>query len=308
MRYWTLFAPVLLAPLPGVAQAADCEPIFDHGDESVVVNGVEIAPGALATQNFQVRVRNAAASDDAAPGVANGSNPCSAIIRISRIGSPTPDFPAYFLRAPGQQQIEILPASDAGGTTRSDVVLANAPAGPSGRAVPFQIGVETEWGLRAGTYVEQLELSLVDSGGTITDRKKLTITITIPAAVSIRLVGAVIGGGGGGPASIDLGTLSSSAETRSQPFGARILSTSPYVVSLNSINSGKLAQDEGSAEILYRLTFDGALVDLSGANLFPYLSATPKSGDFRPMSLVVTPVSAPAGRYSDRITVTLSAL
>src|SRR3546814_10200943 len=92
-----------------------------------------------------------------------------------------------------------------GGSADSDVVIANAPSGAQGRNVPFQIRVPTEWGLQAGTFTDELQLALIDQGGNIVDTSTLTVTILIPSAVSLRLVGAVVGGGGGGPAQVDLG-------------------------------------------------------------------------------------------------------
>lgn len=310
MRYSTFIAPLTLLTASVGANAASCDPVFASESQSVTLNGIEISPGAIASRDIQLRVRNAAnSSDDRADAAPANSKRCPATIRISRLGMPIdPEFPPFTLSAPGQRQIEILPDPQAGGSTKSDITIVNAPSGPQGRAVPFQIGVLTEWGLKAGTYTEQLELSLVNDSGTIVDRTTLTITIVVPPAVSLRLVGAVTGGAMGGPVRIDLGNLSTTAETRSQPFAARILSTAPYVVNFSSTNLGRLAHDQANAQIAYRLYFDNSLVDLAVTNDFPYLSATPRSGDSRPMRIVVPAVTALAGRYSDQITITVSAL
>jgi len=312
MRYPIFLASLSLLASPAAANAAgDCQPVFVNDAQSLTIDGVEIEPGGRSTQDFQVRVQNEAGppGNTSGPSAPGGAGPCRATIRLARlIPSPDPEFPAYLLRAPGNSRIEILPDPASGGTADSDVVIANAPPGPQGRAVPFQIGVPTEWGLKAGTYSEQLQLLLIDENGNIVDRSTLTITIIIPPAVSLRLVGAIIGGVGNGPAQVDLGVLSSSRETHSQPFGARIFSTAPYVVRFNSANLGHLLHEQGGEEIPYRLFFDGALVDLSGGNSFPYPHHTSASGDSRPMRIVVPPVTALAGRYSDRITVTVTAL
>lgn len=315
MRYSTLIAPIFLLAIPATANATDCQPAFLNGDQSLIINGVEIEPGGHATQDFEIRIENTAASTVGAPDDPSlmsdlmDTKPCEAIIRISRIGAtPVPDSPPYSLYASGNRQIEILHDAASGGTADSDVVIANAPPGPQGQNVPFQIGVSTQWGLRAGTYIDQLELSLIDQNGNIADRSTLTVTIVIPPAVSMRLVGAVVGGGGGGPAQVDLGTLSSSSETRSESFGALILSTAPYLVGFSSVNQGKLLHEHGREQVEYNLFFDGALVNLAGANEFSYLNHTPQGGDRRPMSIVVPPVLALAGRYSDRITVTVTAM
>jgi len=172
----------------------------------------------------------------------------------------------------------------------------------------FQITVPTEWGLQAGIFTDELQLSLIDQSGNIVDRSTLTVTILIPPTVSLRLVGAVVGGEGSGPAQVDLGYLSSSKETRSDRFGALIFSTAPYAVRFNSANLGNLLHEQTHEKVPYRLYFDGILVDLAGVNEFSYPTRAPKSGDTRPMSIVVPPVVALAGRYSDRITVTVTAL
>lgn len=311
MRYSTLIASISLLAISGTANAATCQPAFLNGDLSLVIDGIEIEAGGQATRDFQIRVQNAAGPHGGPPGIAGAidAQPCEARIRIARlIASLDPDAPPYWLRAPGNGRIEVLPNPASGGTTDSDVVVANAPPGPQGRAVPFQIGVPTEWGLPAGTYVEQLQLLLIDSTGNVTDRSRLTITINIPPAVSLRLVGAVVGGEGRGPAQVDLGSLSSTTETRSQRFGARIFSTAPYGVRFSSINLGNLLHEQGREKIPYRLYFDGTLVNLEGANEFPYLQHTPKAGDLRPLRIVVPPVVAGAGRYSDRVTITVTAM
>jgi hypothetical protein len=314
MRYSIFLASMSLLVIPGIAMAADCRPVFVGGDQAVTIDGVQIEPGARSTENVQIRIRDAA-SPAGGPGNAPGTSdpadggPCLATIRVSRLGEPAdPAFPPYQLLAPGNNRIEILTEPTAGGTTDSDIAIANVPSGPQGRAVPLRMQVETEWGLRSGTYTEQLQLLLIDGNGEIVDRSNLTVTIIIPPAVSLRFVGAVIGGGAYGPARVDLGNLSSTEETRSQRFGARIFSTSPYIVRFSSTNQGSLIHERGDDRIPYRLYFDGVLVDLNGLTEVSYPERTPATGDRRPMRIVVPAAVAAAGRYSDRITVSVSAL
>lgn len=307
MRYSTLIVPIALLAIPATANAAGCQPAFVGGDQAVVIDGVDIGPGERATRDFSVRVKNTAGSSGQ-PGATDGG-PCGVTIRVARVGaSSIPDLPAYLMSAPGNNQIEILPDSASGGSRNSDVVIANAPSGQQGRNVPFQITVPTEWGLQAGTFTDELQLLLIDQGGNIVDRSTLTVTIIVPSTVSLRLVGAVVGGGGSGPAQVDLGYLSSSKETRSDRFGALIFSTAPYAVRFSSTNLGSLLHEQKHEKVPYRLYFDGILVDLAGTNEFSYPTRAPKGGDTRPMSIVVPPVVALAGRYSDRITVTVTAL
>jgi len=309
MRYPTVIMPFVLAAVPAAASAADCQPAFVNPDQSLVIDGVTIEAGGRATEDFQLRVQNAAAGGSGPSGGGPmGSATCEASIRFARFSAPDPDFPAYSLRAPGNREVEVLPDPASGGTADSDVVIANAPAGPQGRSVPFRLTIPTEWGVRAGSYIEQLQAQLLDRDGNVVDTAAVTITVTVPSAVSLRLVGAVVGGSAGGPAQIDLGNLSSTRETRSEPFGALILSTAPYSVRFSSANLGALVHQDGRERVPYRLFFDGAPVDLAGSSEFPYLAHTPRGGDRRPMSIVVPPVVALAGHYSDRITVTVSTL
>lgn len=313
MRYATFLTAMSLLVIAEAAMAADCQPAFVGGGQTVTIDGVQIEPGAKATENVQVRVQDAASSTG--PGNSLGMSspasgaPCPAIIRISRLGGPIDsDFPPYQLLAPGNARIEILPDPGAGGTSDSDVAIANVPGGPQGRTVPLRVQVDTGWGLRSGTYVEQLQLVLVNGDGEIVDRSNLTITIIIPAAVSLRFVGAVIGGGAFGPARVDLGNLSSTEDSHSQRFAARIFSTAPYIVGFSSTNQGNLVHEQSDERIPYRLFFDGRLVDLNGSTELSYPEKTTATGDTRPMRIVVPATDATAGRYSDRITVSVSAL
>ena len=302
-----ILASIALTAMPSSLMASDCVPQFASADQTVIISGVEIAPGATSVDSFHVRVRNSA--ENANEAGSNAQNPCAAIIRVARLnGTIDPGFPQYNLEAPGQSQIEVLPNPSTGGTSHSDIEIANAPTGPQGRSIPFQVQVPTEWGLTAGTYTDRLELLMFDRTGALVDRTNLNVTVVIPATVSVRLVGAVIGGGFGSGARIDLGFLSTSRQTRSQPFGARIFSTAPYVVNIASTNRGNLTHVDLGSELPYHLYFDGAQVDLINTNALTYLTHTPRAGVVHPMFLEVPPATVPAGRYSDRITLTVSAL
>lgn len=302
MRMRSIIGAFVSMTLAGAAHAADCQPAFVDRDYSVVVAGVEIEAGGQSVENLQLRVGNAAAN---APGP--GATPCEATILVARVGgAPVPGFPPYRLRSPGNQSIDILPDPSIPGSLDGGIVIANAPSGPQGRAVPIRLDIGTEWGLSAGTYVEQLELLLLDETGTIVDRTSLTITIVIPASVSIRLVGAVLGGGTNGPALVDLGELSTTEVTRASPFGARIWSTSPYEVRISSTNRGNLLRELGSETIPYRLTFDAMDVDLGAEWQTFYPNSTGAAGVLRAMTITVQPVTATAGEYADRVTVSVS--
>ena len=307
MRQAIFFAvPALM--LSTTAAARDCNPAFADRSQSVTIRAVEIDARAVAVDTAQLRVVDSGAERDGGAPDERGGGPCAASLRVSRVdGTAHTGFPDYLLRAPGNPDVEILATNSQGKTARSDIRLANLPSGSQGRAVPLQFVVPTEWGLKAGTHSEQLLVSLYDEDGALRDETIVNLTIAIPPAVSVRIVGAV-GAGSPGGARIDLGDLSPTAERRSQPFAARILSTTPYGVSFRSDNLGALAHVNGRGRILYRLYYNGRLVDLGGANFFPEASHTSAAGDHRRLQVVVPPIAAEAGIYRDRVTILVAAI
>ncbi|RYE01595.1 MAG: hypothetical protein EOP50_01725 [Sphingobacteriales bacterium] len=304
MRYaLILVASALLTPQN--AYARTCNPVFADKSQTVSIRAVEIDARSAAIENFQLRVVN---GDDAQAEAGERQSGCAAVLRISRVDAAIlPEFPRYQLRAPANPDVEILATSLQGRTARSDVVITGVPSGRSGRGVPLQFVVPTEWGLKSGVYSEQLLVSLYDEAGVLRDQSTVNLVIQIPAAVSVRIVGA-IGGDGRGSARVDLGDLSPTSDTRSQPFGARILSTTAYGVSFQSENSGALVNTGGAGRIPYRLYYEGRLVDLAGANFFPEPSHTTASGDVRPLQVIVPATTANAGLYRDRVTVLVTAI
>ena len=60
--------------------------------------------------------------------------------------------------------------------------------------------------------------------------------------------------------------------------------------------------------LLVNRIFDGVSVDLAKGSVIPFPDRTPATGDSRPMRIVVPPVTALAGRYSDRITLSITAM
>ena len=176
-----LVATCLCAASPATAQ---CQPEVLDADASLSITGVSIEPGGLVTGTLQFRYGNTEPSPSAS---------CAAIVRVSRIASGlAANFPRYTLLAPGNSNVEILPDGATGGSPRADVVLDHLPSGESGRTVSFQFRVLTEWGLSAGTFTEQLLFSLYDNAGGLRNQSIVTLTVAIPAAVSVRFAGAVV--------------------------------------------------------------------------------------------------------------------
>lgn len=201
--------------------------------------------------------------------------------------------------------LEILPNLSTTGSVGDDLFIANIPVNSAGRSVPFRLGFPTEWGLQAGLYSQEFVLSLHDQAGDLLDTMILVVRIDVPPAVALRIVGA---SGNSSIRRINLGTLDPDAVNRSDPFGLRIWSTSPYRVEFVSENLGKLRHTNGDSEIPYDLLMSGSEVDLEGANVRVFTEHTSSLGDLHPLRVLVEPFFAEAGRYSDRVQVSVSAI
>lgn len=279
----TLFAPGAMAA---------CAPQFSQGAQTVDINALQIGTGEVARENFQIRVENAD----------NGA--CTGTLRISRLtSSPTDPAFAYLLVSAGQT-IDVLPTESSAPTTKSDVYVPGIPGGAKGRAVPFNITLLTEWGISSGARTEELLVSLLDENNTVVDTMPLYINTYIPPAVELRIVGAT---GGNSIAEVNLGTLAPDDTTFSDPFAVRVWSTSPYSVFFESENRGALVHESSASRIPYKMNMDGSPVDITGSTPRSFSFATGALGDLHPLSVVVEPFLAPAGDYSDRVTVTVTA-
>ncbi len=294
-RYGGLAA--LLGALPFAAQAQGCDLEFSENSYSLNVIATDIENNSAIVESLPVNVRS------------DREGGCSGTIRVSFAdGPPEAGMPEFELRGPAKQELSILPSESSGASLRSDILLSNIPDTQSGRNTKFDVIVPTEWGLKAGSYSTQLTLSLYDEVETLTDRATVNLSITVPPAVSLRIVGAV-GGKDGGNAKVDLGTLLEGSETRSPPFGLTVLSTSAYGVSFRSEHLGELVSTTTTDTIRYNLFYKGQPVALGGGSIFVENSHTSAAGDMFPLSVVVPRQGIiEAGRYSDRVTVTVSSI
>lgn len=278
-----------LLTLPSLA-AAQCNASLEPGPSSISFNGVAIGPGRWSEQAAAVTVRN------------SGDEPCSLVLRATReLAGIDPYRPPYSLMGPAGE-IEILPYAETTGTTRSDVAVNVAPQAT--RTVPLSFKMPTAWGLRAGFYQDQLRLVLIGENGQEVDSRSVSLRFDIPSTATLRLFGA---GVGRGASNIDLGRLSATQETRSNPFALRIWSTAPYAVSFRSDNAGDLVHSNGVDRIPYELRINSVQADLAGGGEYFFASHTGPPGDIHSLMLRVGPVRALAGDYSDRITITVTA-
>lgn len=287
MRY--LFS-AMLAVVAASAPAMACDAEFTSKSETVNVVGTDVGVGRFVTETIPVAIRN------------RGGEACSLTVRLSReeFG---PDGLSYSLHS-GSQTLTAA-ASESVGDVSSDVRVSVA-AGFTGTPLPLLLHLPMEWGVKAGTHTDRLSLSLMGPSGAVVDRLRVTLNVTVPPAVTLRLVGAI---GDGAAAQVELGPIHALRETRSLPFGIRIWSTSGYRVELSSRNRGRLLHEKGAHGIPYLLTLDGRPVVVSGASIpFSVPRHTNSLGDYHPLGIVVPPVSAVAGTYTDQITVSVTAI
>lgn len=285
----------LLFPIGALALApaahAECVPSFVEGS-----NVVTITPAGLdtpqVTERFYVRLRNA------------GDTVCELKLAVGRdIAASSASFPNYTLTGPfGNLQVTDSSAAAANTSSSSDVIV---PAGGE-VSVPYDIRLNVGWGSEAGDYDQQLEFYLL-SRATAEQLgvQRTQLSLTVPTVARIRFAGA---SGAGGPARVEMGTLSPLAPTVSPPFAIRVLSTSGYQMQLASQNAGALQRDGGSERIPYRMTVDGRLLNLSGGgDMINVGNHTGSTGDVHPVSIVIDPdATRHAGNYDDRVTVTVT--
>lgn len=291
MRFSALGLTVSLF-LGAPAYAAECRPEFVDSSTTVNVSHLEIGAGQFSRQNFSIAVRNTDSGD------------CSATIQLVRLdGISTINMPAYSLRS-GPTTLNIAP-QDATLSPDNQVIVPFAPNTPQGYAVPFEIFMPSEWGLKAGDFSEQLELALLDKGGTKIDSLLLTVNIGVPQAVALRLAGAT---GNDEIARIHIGAISAAKGARSDPFGVRVWSTSGYRVQLSSDNRGELVQGNNLDRFPYELFFDNQRVNLVGGDGFMFADPTPSVGTVHLLRAEAGPATVRAGDYVDRITVSVTAV
>ncbi|MEL7445022.1 MAG: hypothetical protein AAGK02_04330 [Pseudomonadota bacterium] len=198
-----------------------------------------------------------------------------------------------------------MPNQSTPGSIGNDLFVPNIPITSSGRAIQFRLGFATEWGLESGLFSQEFVLTLHDEAGAELDSMILVVRVDVPPAVALRIVGA----SGNSPLKrINLGILDPEAVNTSDPFGLRVWSTSPYRVEFVSENLGTLRKVNGDATIPYSLRMSGAEVNLEGTNVRVFAEGTEALGDLHPLRVTVEPFFAEAGRYSDRIQVSVSAI
>lgn len=285
------FAAALLVVTPSAA-VAECLPSFTSSPTTVI-----LTPGATFGNNelsevFSVRLRN------------DGDTSCDLRLTVGRdVGASDPDFPPYRLIGPNGAVSTI--GSDGGGDSLENSVTVTVPAGTE-VPVRYQVGTRVGWGAEAGDYIEELVFRLREFGDRSDPvRQRAELRLTIPTVARIRFAGA---GRTSGAAQLELGTLSTTAPTRSPPFAIRVLSTSAYQMVLVSQHAGALQRIGGAERIPYRMRVGGRLMNMAGgSDLISRNRHTGPRGDLHPVSVVIDPdPERRAGDYTDRVTVTVT--
>ena len=292
MRITALIASTIaLWASPALAQ--ECHPKFVNNSQTVNVSDVEVGARKVSRESFNVRIVN------------EHNGPCSATIRFLRLdGTAVSANLEYALRS-GSSVLELLPNQAATGTSQSDLLVAGIPGGDSGRSVPFLLTIPSDWGVEAGFHSEQIQLSLIDVSTQVVDTLLLTINVTVPPSVSIRVVGAT---GTDRVASINLGNITPRDVSVSDPFGIRVWSTAPYLVSFESENRGNLRHEGGLDLIPYEMRMDEQQVNLGASGDFVFPERTTSLGRVHRLRVQAGPATGRAGGYADRITVTVTAV
>lgn len=271
----------------------DCEARFSQDSVTLNLLANELGHDQVALADEDVRIL-------AGPEPSENTS-CRVSIRVSLLSSDG-SFPSYSLTASGAPLRPSI-SETVGGASETAVTV---PASRTGRTVNLRATAPTDWGIQSGQYVERLQLSLVDKTGTIIDRMAVNLVLQIPKTVDVMFVGAT---GVGRTTTIDLGDLSATEQTLSPPFGVRIWSSSAYSFGFTSEHSGLLQHELAMDAIPYRLNVNGQSVALDGNRLaINRLQPSQRSGDFHSLTLSVPARRSVAGRYKDRLTVSVSAL
>ncbi|MEQ5789308.1 hypothetical protein J3454_15560 [Erythrobacter sp. NFXS35] len=275
------------------ASALACEPQFLQSAQTIMATASEVGNQDVIETEAQILVRN------------GGQDECAAFLRFSRFSTSAPDPSRIITLSTSGQTIDVLPSELSAASLASDIFIAAIPGGgTSSRPIPLRMTFPTDWGISSGTSSETFLVQLIDETGAAFDDLVLTVNLNVLPSVKLRIVGAT---GNDRIARIDLGPLDPRQVTRSNPFGVRVWSTSPYSVTFASENVGMLAHVNAGDRIGYEMRAAGREVDLSGASPGAFGRKTDAVGDYHPLEIAVPPFVAQAGDYRDRVVITVTA-
>lgn len=177
-----------------------------------------------------------------------------------------------------------------------------AADGESDETISVYVTIPPSQQVRGGSYSGSALVSLYHADGhpELVSQTPLAISVRVPPSLSVRsdLFSS------SRSAFVDLGLLEDGTTTTVDFSVTANVSVS---VRVESQTGGMLRHQSGLAGISYSLRLAGTVLDLGGGQASSRLDITPGLSRDVPMLIETQPYqSAPAGRYSDTITVTFS--
>ena len=298
-------AALFAAPAPAWAQddfaaeaSAECE-LALSGDTSVEWDGpygrgYDVFDGAVSYEPISITVHHRGAGCHfflaATPMVQGGAN-----VLTNGIGTL-----AFDLRQ-NSFGPSILSAAIEG--TPSTQIAGTFPDGEGAAPMMLSLDIPPSQYTSSGLYTGQVILRLFRGqplNATLVAELPITIVAPVPARIEVRSDSFA---GDSQQASIDLGELSTGSR---RDIGFDIMSNAPVGITVASRNNGALKHRQGVAEIPYRLSADGRLVDL-GVGPSPIATRSASQGSTFSVEVAVEPGSYAAGHYEDTLTIAFTA-
>lgn len=208
-------------------------------------------------------------------------------------------FPSYSITGPGgvAQFDAQTPASQGGAGVITTILEVDAGSEVN---IGYDVAARVGWELAADTYLRRIlfSLSTLDNA-VIVDEGFVDLAVEVPLSSRLDFVGNVD--------RLSLGRVKFGEETVSPPFGMRVFATSSYTIDIESENSGQLIRDEGDAFLSYSMRLNGQLLELAPVDTVTSGSRSQLLGDtYSIVASVRAETDQRAGRYSDRVTITVT--
>lgn len=208
-------------------------------------------------------------------------------------------FPSYSITGPGgvAQFDAQTPASQGGAGVISTFLEIDAGSEVN---LGYDVAARVGWELAADTYLRRILFALsTPDDAVILDEDFVDLAVEVPLTSRLDFVGNVD--------RLSLGRVKFGEETISPPFGMRVFATSSYTIDIESENSGQLIRDEGDAFLPYSMRLNGQLLELAPVDTVTSGSRSQLLGDtYSIVASVRAETNQRAGRYSDRVTVTVT--
>lgn len=237
-----------------------------------------------------------------------GETPCEGVIRTDLRGEQfgltqmrTSDRVAYAL-IDERGGADITPRA---GRNARRLDTRSISVAPGERAlVRFTFAPDTAGRLSAGSYSQDVFLAVEDAAGTAMAQRPITLSLNVISTALMGLKGQFQRSNG--VANIDLGELRSGLRPlRTSLF---VLSTAGYSVSISSANKGQLRLGQTDWYVDYALGLDNRQMDLRTVSTLTQPSRSARADDYDLSVDIGSVAGKRAGKYSDTLTFTISAL